>query len=205
MWPNPANAHVPRLSGLCVLLARIGGAALPKLARYQLRYTRILNFEVFLSVVIPVVNANFRNGPASRTNPANARTARLSGLCMFLSRIGGAVLPNHPRYQLRYTRPLKPSLLRREEGSRTGRPQPPRPSSGVYPICGQALNQVIIPDPFALCKGLYHDSPLKQHIYTARIEVSRSAIWRDTSGLFMVYRWMPSTPLAIRSEIWSMA
>ena len=104
LWPNPANAHVPRLSGLCVLLPRIDGATLPNHPRYQLRYTRKLNFEVFLSVVIPVVKAGLRSGPAFRTSPANARAARLSGLCLFLARIDGAALPNHPRYQLRHAR-----------------------------------------------------------------------------------------------------
>ena len=85
---------------------RTPGIQLPKLARYQLRYTRILNFEIFLSVVIPVVKADFWSGPAVRSNPANACAARLSRLCVLLSRIGGAALPNHPRYQLRYTRKL---------------------------------------------------------------------------------------------------
>ena len=55
-------------------------------------------------MVIPVVNADFRSGPAVRSNPANARAARLPGLCVLVARIGGAALPNHPRYQLRYTR-----------------------------------------------------------------------------------------------------
>ena len=76
----------------------------PNHPRYQLRYTRKLNFEVFLSVVIPVVKAGLRSGPAVRSNLANARAARFSGLCLFFTRIGGATLPNHPRYQLRYTR-----------------------------------------------------------------------------------------------------
>ena len=41
--------------------------------------------------------------------------------------------------------------------------------------------------------------------YKLRMEEMLPAICRATSGLFMVYRWMPSTPPAIRSEIWSMA
>ena len=53
---------------------------------------------------MPVVKADFRSGPAVRSNPENACAARLSGLCVLLARIGGAALPNHPRYQLRYTR-----------------------------------------------------------------------------------------------------
>ena len=76
----------------------------PNHPRYQLRYTRKLNFEVFLSVVIPVVKADFRSGLAVRSNPANACVARLSGLCVLVARIGGATLPKLARYQLRYTR-----------------------------------------------------------------------------------------------------
>ena len=38
-----------------------------------------------------------------------------------------------------------------------------------------------------------------------RMEEMLSLICLATAGLFMVYRWMPSTPAAIRSAIWSMA
>ena len=38
---NPEIAHVPRASGVSVLLGSDTGTALPKQARYQLRYTRI--------------------------------------------------------------------------------------------------------------------------------------------------------------------
>ena len=106
----------------CVMNTRHGpsgetqtrGLAVPNRAFYQLNYTRILNFEVFLSVVIPVVKAVFRSGQAVRSNPANARAARLPGLCVLVAWIGGAALPNHPRYQLRHTRILLSLRFRRE-------------------------------------------------------------------------------------------
>ena len=71
---------------------------IPNVARYQLRYTRLLNFFILLSVVIPVVKADFLPDLSSRSNPANARVPRLSGPRLLPSRIGGAALPNHPRY-----------------------------------------------------------------------------------------------------------
>ena len=40
---------------------------------------------------------------------------------------------------------------------------------------------------------------------TVRMEATLSLICWATAGLFMVYRWTPSTPAAIRSAIWSMA
>ena len=88
------------------------GPVNPNHVRYQLRYTRIFSFrhytmaqgeksKIFLSVVIYVVKAAFQPGLLTRRNPANARTARLSGLWLFLSWMNRPMLPNHPRYQLR--------------------------------------------------------------------------------------------------------
>ncbi len=77
---------------------------LPNVARYQLRYTRIFNSKVLLSVVIPVVKADFSPGSASRRNPKSTRVARFSRLWGGLSWIAPAALPNRLRYQLRHTR-----------------------------------------------------------------------------------------------------
>ena len=60
--------------------------------------------KIFLSVVIPVVKAAFQSGLLTRRNPANARVTRLSGLPLLSSWIASGPLPNHARYQLRYTR-----------------------------------------------------------------------------------------------------
>ena len=56
---NPANARVSRLSGLPLLRPWMGYRTVPKQARYQLRYTRILTFchynipkRVFLVFVV---------------------------------------------------------------------------------------------------------------------------------------------------------
>ena len=43
---NPANARVPRLSGLPFLWSWMKLTALPNVARYQLRYTRIFSLTV---------------------------------------------------------------------------------------------------------------------------------------------------------------
>ncbi|MEA4920868.1 MAG: hypothetical protein VB078_08100 [Clostridiaceae bacterium] len=58
---NPEIAHVPRASGVSVLLGSDTGTALPNHPRYQLRYTRIFTFrflEISLSVVKAVVRCN---------------------------------------------------------------------------------------------------------------------------------------------------
>ena len=53
---------------------------------------------------------------------------------------------------------------------------------------------------------IWHNSGLLPiFAYKLRMEDRLSKICRATAGLFMVYRWMPSTPPATRSEIWSMA
>ena len=60
--------------------------------------------KFFLSVVIYVVKADFRDGLLTRPNPANDRVARRSGLWLFPSWIDRETLPKQARYQLRYTR-----------------------------------------------------------------------------------------------------
>ena len=55
-------------------------------------------------MVIPVVKGNFSVTFRRRGNPANARVARASGGSALRAPDTGAALPNHPRYQLRYTR-----------------------------------------------------------------------------------------------------
>ena len=47
---NPANARVSRLSGLRLLRSWMKSTALPKQARYQLRYTRLLSCFIRLGV-----------------------------------------------------------------------------------------------------------------------------------------------------------
>ena len=49
-WKNPANARVARGSGLWLFPSWIDGAMLPKQARYQLRYTRLLSCLIRLGV-----------------------------------------------------------------------------------------------------------------------------------------------------------
>lgn len=43
-WKNPETARVSTVSGVLVLSAPDTGTALPKQARYQLRYTPIFSF-----------------------------------------------------------------------------------------------------------------------------------------------------------------
>ena len=58
----------------------------------------------FLSVVIPVVKAAFTPFSAIEENFANAGVTRLCGVSLCLVPDSATALPNHPRYQLRYTR-----------------------------------------------------------------------------------------------------
>ena len=101
---KPTNTRVSRPPGLRLHLSRITAPALPKQARYQLRYTRILNFFVLLSVVIPVVKTDFSASLALRLKPANDRVSRPPEIRLHLSRITAPALPNVARYRLRYTR-----------------------------------------------------------------------------------------------------
>ena len=79
----------------------------PNHPRYQLRYTRIFTFrflEISLSVVKAVVKCNFGVHFNGRSNPAIDRVPRASGVSVLLGSDTGTALPNHARYQLRYTR-----------------------------------------------------------------------------------------------------
>ena len=49
-WGNPANARAARLPGLRLLRPWMVSTALPNVARYQLRYTRIFNFCYYTTV-----------------------------------------------------------------------------------------------------------------------------------------------------------
>ena len=86
----------------------------PNHPRYQLRYTRLFDFcflEISLSVVIPVVKCDFLASFRQRKKPANVGAVRLSGIGAGRGPDTGAALPNHPRYQLRYTRIFDFSIL----------------------------------------------------------------------------------------------
>ena len=88
---------------------RTCGLMVPNHPRYQLRYTRLFDFrfqKFSLSVVIPVVKGVFAASFRQRRKPANIGAARLSGIGAGHGSDTGAALPNHPRYQLRYTRIL---------------------------------------------------------------------------------------------------
>ena len=55
-------------------------------------------------MVIPVVKGDFAASFRQRRKPASRGAARLSGIDAGRGQDTGAALPNHPRYQLRYTR-----------------------------------------------------------------------------------------------------
>ena len=65
---------------------------------------RVIKIKIFLSVVIYVVKAAFMPLSAIGENPANAGVTRLSGVSHYSVPDTATALPNHPRYQLRYTR-----------------------------------------------------------------------------------------------------
>ena len=65
---------------------------------------RAVKIKIFLSVVIYVVKAAFMPLLAIRGNPANAGVTRLCGVLPCPVPDTATALPNHPRYQLRYTR-----------------------------------------------------------------------------------------------------
>ena len=60
--------------------------------------------KIFLSVVIPVVKTAFVPFSAIGENPAKAGVARLCGVSPRPVPDSATALPNHPRYQLCYTR-----------------------------------------------------------------------------------------------------
>ena len=65
---------------------------------------RVIKIKIFLSVVIYVVKAAFVPFSATGGNPANAGVARLCGVSPHPIPDTATALPNHVRYQLRYTR-----------------------------------------------------------------------------------------------------
>ncbi len=82
---------------------------------------RTVKIKFFLSVVIPVVKAAFVPFSAIGENPANAGVARLCGVSSCPVPDTATALPNHPRYQLRYTR-LFSLFIRLVVFSQTTRP-----------------------------------------------------------------------------------
>ena len=70
---------------------------------------RGVKIKIFLSVVIHVVKAAFMPLSAIGESPANAGVTRLSGVSHYSVPDTATALPNHPRYQLRYT-PIRYSL-----------------------------------------------------------------------------------------------
>ena len=79
----------------------------PNHPRYQLRYTRIFDFcflEISLSVVIPVVKGDSAASSRRREKPEIARVVQAFSVSALRIMDSTAALPNHPRYQLRYTR-----------------------------------------------------------------------------------------------------
>ena len=67
---------------------------IPNVARYQLRYTRIFSFAIFLTVVNPVVKGQFLLTLASRRNLESAYAPRLSGFYLPITRTLSTALPN---------------------------------------------------------------------------------------------------------------
>ena len=67
---------------------------------------RGVKIKIFLSVVIPVVKADFVPFSATGGKPAIARAARLCGLLSKPRMDRVYALPKQARYQLRYTRLL---------------------------------------------------------------------------------------------------
>ena len=104
---KPVNIGAARLSGIGAGRGPDTGAALPNHPRYQLRYTRIFDFcflEISLSVVIPVVKGDSAASSRRREKPEIARVVQAFSVSALRIMDSTAALPNHPRYQLRYTR-----------------------------------------------------------------------------------------------------
>ena len=64
---------------------------------------RGVKIKIFLSVVIPVVKADFIPLSATRESPANAGVARLCGVSPYPVPDTATALPKQARYQLRNT------------------------------------------------------------------------------------------------------
>jgi hypothetical protein len=60
--------------------------------------------EISLSVVIPVVKGDSAASSRRREKPENARVVQAFSVSALRIMDSTAALPNHPRYQLRYTR-----------------------------------------------------------------------------------------------------
>ena len=83
--------------------------ALPTALHPDIHFSAIIprqavKIKIFLSVVIPVVKAAFVPPSVTGESPANAGVARLCGVSPHPIPDTTTALPNHPRYQLRYTR-----------------------------------------------------------------------------------------------------
>ena len=128
---KPANARVARLRSVSTYPVPDTATALPKQARYQLRYTRL--FSLFIRLVVfsqtrrdtnfaipgysisaiiprregkseiflPVGKADSIPFSVIGGNPANAGVTRLCGVSPYPIPNTTTALPNHPRYQLR--------------------------------------------------------------------------------------------------------
>ena len=111
---KPANAGVARLCVVSPCPVPDTATALPKQARYQLRYTRIFNFCHYTTAGEKIKDYSvcghsrgqscFCAVSALEENPANARIARLCGVSPCPVPDTATALPKQARYQLRYTR-----------------------------------------------------------------------------------------------------
>ena len=108
---NRPFARVSRRSGLPQPTRWMPLSIIPKLARCQLRYTRISRFHspgsfrgFFVSVGIPVVKPRFPTKFTPRQNHPFARVSRRSGLSLWEPWMPLSTIPKQARYQLRYTR-----------------------------------------------------------------------------------------------------
>ena len=113
---NPLSPVPQGIPGFCPSRAWIGSThsqtrrdtnfAIPGYLLFSMIPRRGVKIKIFLSVVIPVVKAAFVPFSAIGGNPANAGVARLCGVSPHPIPDTTTALPNHPRYQLRYTRIL---------------------------------------------------------------------------------------------------
>ena len=108
---NHPFARVSRRSGLSLWEPWMPLSTIPNQAPYQLGHTRLSRFHspgsfrgFFVSVGIPVVNRKFPTKSNLRQSHPFARVSRRSGLSQPTQWILLSIVPNHPRYQLRYTR-----------------------------------------------------------------------------------------------------
>ena len=88
----------------CTQIKRATNCAIPGYSISVILPRRGRKSKIFLSVVIPVVKAAFVPLSATEGNPVNAGVTRLCGVSPCPVPDSATALPNHPRYQLRYTR-----------------------------------------------------------------------------------------------------